>query len=233
MRILRDFFDQLDFISMTPAPSLLRRELPKGYVARALAKVGDTYAIYVAAAPVKASNYSVRWSGTVEAPQTETFTFHTLSNDGVRLWVDGKLVIDNWTNHGVTENTGQVALSRGKRLPVKMEYYQASGGAVARLLWSSRTIAKQVVPANALRSGEQPGLRGEYFEDENLKTLAFTRRNARSLDRSGTLATRIVGLEDRRRRSVPRQEEPVTPDGGPAVCAAHPRNSYARVWRRR
>ena len=49
---------------------------------------------------VQADNFSVRWSGQVQAPVTGTYTFTTASDDGVRLYVNGQLLIDNWTDHG-------------------------------------------------------------------------------------------------------------------------------------
>ncbi|MEA3225649.1 MAG: LamG-like jellyroll fold domain-containing protein, partial [Planctomycetota bacterium] len=51
-------------------------------------------------------NFSCRWTGEVEAAFTETYTFYTNSDDGVHLWVDGQQLVDNWTNHGNTENRG-------------------------------------------------------------------------------------------------------------------------------
>ncbi len=79
--------------------------------------------------------YSIRFTGEVLAEQSGEYTFVTTSNDGIRLWVDGKLIIDNWTDHGVTVNMGRIILEKGMRYPVKMEYYQTLGGAITRLAW--------------------------------------------------------------------------------------------------
>ena len=49
---------------------------------------------------VNANQFSVRWTGFVEATSSGSHQFQTRSNDGVRLWIDGELVIDNWTAHG-------------------------------------------------------------------------------------------------------------------------------------
>jgi len=51
----------------------------------------------------------------------------------VRLWVNGVLVIDNWTDHAPTENSGVINLTAGQRYDLKMEFYEHSNGAVARL----------------------------------------------------------------------------------------------------
>ncbi len=79
--------------------------------------------------------YSMRFSGEILAPESGQYTIVTNSNDGIRVWLDGKLVIDNWTDHGVTTNMGEINLKAGKRYKIKMEYYQTLGGAVTKLAW--------------------------------------------------------------------------------------------------
>lgn len=120
----------------------------------------------------KGSNYSVRWTGQVQPGSSEAYTFTTLSDDGVRLWVDGKQVVDNWTPHGTTEDSGTVTLQAGKRYDVKLEYFQASGGAVIKLLWSSPSEARAAIPSERLfpsADAQRPGgLTGEYFRTPDL-----------------------------------------------------------------
>ncbi len=101
---------------------------------------------------IGADTFSVRWTGQVKAQYSETYTFYTVSDDGVRLWVNGQQVISNWTNHAPTENSGQIALSAGQMYDIQMDYYENGGGAVARLLWSSPSTAKQVIPQAQLYS---------------------------------------------------------------------------------
>jgi YVTN family beta-propeller protein len=85
---------------------------------------------------VNSNQFSVRWNGKVEATSTGNFRFQTASNDGVRLWINGVLVIDNWTNHATTNNNSAViALSADTRYTITMEFYDNSGPAVARLRW--------------------------------------------------------------------------------------------------
>jgi YVTN family beta-propeller protein len=85
---------------------------------------------------VNKDKFSVRWTGTVEASSTGQFQFQTSSDDGVRLWVNGVQVINNWTNHAATNNTSAViTLAGGNRYTIKMEYYENGGQAVARLRW--------------------------------------------------------------------------------------------------
>jgi hypothetical protein len=85
---------------------------------------------------VNANSFSVRWSGFVEAPATGTYTFQTVSDDGVRLWVNGMQLVNNWTDHSATTNTASpINLVAGVRYAVTMEFYENGGDAVARLLW--------------------------------------------------------------------------------------------------
>ena len=85
---------------------------------------------------IGANTFSVRWEGRVQATTTGTYKFRTHSDDGVRLWVNGQLVVDNWTDHAGTDNTTTgIALTGGQRYDVKMEFYDNLGGAVARLSW--------------------------------------------------------------------------------------------------
>lgn len=104
---------------------------------------------------------------------SETYTFYTQSDDGVRLWVNGQLLINNWTYHGWTENSGTITLQAQQRYDIKMEYFQGCCGAVAALSWSSPSQAKEVIP-NGLLFAARPanGLRATYYN----KGLAQIRR---------------------------------------------------------
>jgi hypothetical protein len=97
-----------------------------------------------------ADGYSVRWTGKVKSPVAGPVTFFTQSDDGIRLWVNGQLLINNWTEHALTENVGAISLSLGQWVDLKLEFYEKAGEAAARLLWSAQGLPKQVVPANLL-----------------------------------------------------------------------------------
>ena len=99
---------------------------------------------------VYSDGFSARWEGFVLPQFTETYTFTTETDDGVRLWVDGKLVVNAWWDMGPTRISGTIALTAGKPVSIKMEYYENGGGAVARLYWSSQSRPEQIVPADRL-----------------------------------------------------------------------------------
>jgi hypothetical protein len=103
------------------------------------------------ASGVKSDNFSVRWTGRVEAPVSGTYRFSTVSDDGIRVWVNGQLVINNWTDHPSTTNTSAaISLTAGTRYTLKVEYYEHTGNTVARLQWSYPGQATQVIPQSRL-----------------------------------------------------------------------------------
>jgi hypothetical protein len=97
-----------------------------------------------------ADQFSVRWIGQVQPRFSETYTFYTLSDDGVRLWVNNQLLIDNWTDHAPTENAGFISLQAGSLYDIKMEMYENGGGATASLFWSSPSVPREVIPSTQL-----------------------------------------------------------------------------------
>jgi hypothetical protein len=102
------------------------------------------------ASEVPNNRFSVRWTGQVEPLYSETYTFYTVSDDGVRLWVNDQLLIDNWTDHSAREDSGTIDLVAGERYDIRLEYYENGGKAVARLRWSSDSQVKEVVPQSQL-----------------------------------------------------------------------------------
>ncbi|MFB0553418.1 MAG: PA14 domain-containing protein, partial [Phycisphaerae bacterium] len=102
---------------------------------------------------VNVDNFKVRWTGEVEIPSTGTYTFHTQTDDGVRLWVNDILVLENWTDHGSTLDSGDIDLKGGQRYPIKLEWYENGGGAICQLYWEGPKIARQIIPSSYLWVG--------------------------------------------------------------------------------
>ncbi len=102
-------------------------------------------------APIGNDQFSARWTADLEATATGAFTFITSSDDGVRLWLDGKLIIDDWSDHGTTEDRATVNLVCGQIYSLRMEYYENIGGAVATLSWESPSVDQEIIPAGPLQ----------------------------------------------------------------------------------
>lgn len=82
---------------------------------------------------VSDDNFSARWSQTLYF-ENGSYRFTTQSDDGIRVWVAGHLIIDNWTTHTVTTNTADINLGTGSHAVV-VEYFEQGGVAVAKFWW--------------------------------------------------------------------------------------------------
>ncbi len=81
------------------------------------------------------NDISVRWTGKLVAPKTGDYTFTTTSDDGVRLTVGGRRLIDDWSEHAPVTDKTTVHLEAGMPVDFTLEYFQAAGGGVIRLGW--------------------------------------------------------------------------------------------------
>ncbi|HOF17368.1 MAG TPA: PA14 domain-containing protein [Phycisphaerae bacterium] len=103
--------------------------------------------------------FSVRWSGSVQAPRKGQYTFYVSADDGVRMYVKGKKVIDDWRDTATVERRANVSLNAGQPVDLVVEYYEATNDAQVKLMWSGPNLPKQVVPAASLcpYSAKLPG----------------------------------------------------------------------------
>ncbi len=91
--------------------------------------------------------FSIKWQGFLNVDKDDTYTFYISHNDGVRFWIDDKLIIDKWSETG--EHSGSIRLTQGLH-QIKLEYFEATSSAVIKLYWSSSSIAKTIIPTNHL-----------------------------------------------------------------------------------
>jgi hypothetical protein len=102
---------------------------------------------------ISPGTFSIRWTGQVQPQFSETYTFLALTDDGVRLWIDGQLIIDSFFDRQFPLfQGGSIALIAQKKYDIRMDYYQKDGGAVAQLYWSSPSTPFQIVPQSQLHS---------------------------------------------------------------------------------
>lgn len=178
LKILSDFIHAFDVVRMAPANEVITGGVPPTGTARALVEPGRAMAIYVRNEG-PGGPWSARWTGFIEAPASGEYSFHTMSNDGIRLTVGDTLLIDDWTDHGEQEDTGRLTLEAGRRYPLRMEYFYNGGQGVSRLWWTPPGGKKQPVPNSAFRlpSGTGWGVRGEYFRGIDLAQPWFERED--------------------------------------------------------
>ncbi len=105
---------------------------------------------------ISSDTFVVRWQGMVQPQFTENCTFYTTTDDGVRLWVNGQLLIDHWVDQGPTEWSGSITLLAQQRYNIQMDYYENGGGALASLSWSSPSTVKAIIPQTQLYAVTNP-----------------------------------------------------------------------------
>ena len=124
-------------------------------------------------------SYSVRWSGKIRPVYSEEYTFYIARDNGVRLWIDNKLIVDKWDNLVSFEDTGKIFLEADKFYDIKLEYFNNTGNGLVKLEWSSASTVRSVVPTECLYPAEPKnyentlpgngiGLSYEYFDEDNL-----------------------------------------------------------------
>jgi hypothetical protein len=152
------------------------------------AQVNFNWAGGAPAAGMPVDLFSARWDGEIEARYTESLTLIARTDDGVRLWLNGQLVVDAWVLRGATDSTYTFTAVAGQRYRIRMEYYEHYGSAVAQLLWKSATIARAAIPTAYLyptpavepASGSGTGLLARYYANETLSgTPVLARTDAR------------------------------------------------------
>jgi len=131
--------------------------------------------------PALQAQFLVRWTGFLRVPPNgaaggQSYRFTVRADDGVRLWVDERPLIDDWNDHTATEDTGDVTLAAGASVPIKLEYYQHMGTASVALAWTPPGQPSAPIPTSELSPPpETNGLVGTYFAGASFDTTAVTR----------------------------------------------------------
>lgn len=106
---------------------------------------------------VNADNWSARWQRTVRFNNTGTYRFTATVDDGMRIWVDDVRILDAWSAHDRATFNVDHSLTAGEHR-IRVEYYEGTGKAVARLQWNFVASAPSVIY----------NWRGEYFGNMTL-----------------------------------------------------------------
>lgn len=141
-----------------PVPGLYA-EYYNGYLDLALERVEPALDVdWMMTGPndaVGADRFSARWSGSLTAPAAGTYTLAVESDDGVRVWVDDALMIDDWNGHFVTRTEVEVVLP-SEPVSLRVEYFEIDLAASLRLSWSSPTLPEAPIPTSALSTLDRP-----------------------------------------------------------------------------
>ena len=81
--------------------------------------------------------YSARWTGTLTVPSSGVTRIGVEGNDGYRLYLDDRIVIDNWQKRSYGTRTAPVSLAPGSTHRIKLEYFETTGVARVKLIWDA------------------------------------------------------------------------------------------------
>jgi beta-glucosidase len=104
---------------------------------------------------IPADDFSARWTGKLVANMTGKYRFGAIADDGVRIYLDGKLIAEDWTDHAPATVTAEVTLEAGKSYDIRMDYYESKIGAVAKLVWQPPVVNTGSPYAEAVNVAKQ------------------------------------------------------------------------------
>jgi alpha-L-fucosidase len=141
--------------------------------------------------PISEDTFTAIWTGYIQPKETETYEFSAIADDGVRIYIDGKLLLDLWehdyestNSEAMREETGlqklnRVNLEKGKKYPIKIEYREDFQNARISIYWESISTPKEVIPKANLFSSDEfeqgDGLNAMYKSMR--QHIAYTHNN--------------------------------------------------------
>lgn len=97
-----------------------------------------------------ANRFAVRWSGQIQAPTTEEYVFCAGSDDGIRVRINGAVIVDNYYDHAFQTSCGTVNMTAGQKVAITVDYYNNGAPGAAKLQWWYPSGNFEVVPTSRL-----------------------------------------------------------------------------------
>lgn len=97
----------------------------------------------------RTDQFGVEFTGYISVPADGIYTFYTTSDDGSKLWIDNRVVVDNDGLHGAIEKSGSIGLKAGKHY-LRAQFFEQAGNQVFAVGYESAGMIKQLIPASAL-----------------------------------------------------------------------------------
>jgi PA14 domain len=111
------------------------------------ARINSNWGTAVPITGIAATTYSVRWTGQIQVPNSLEYAFHLTSSGSARLMINGKVIVNNWTEHATITNTKLLALQANVKYDIRLDYARyTTQPATLKLEWQRAGQAKQVIP---------------------------------------------------------------------------------------
>ena len=117
------------------------------------------------AAGLPDDHFSVRWMGQLQVPRNGDYAFIAQSDDGVRLWINNELLIDNWKPNSGQELRSRLTLTTGKKYPFKLEFFEEEGSAMIRLSWEAPGLSRSIIPKECFSTSSPLATNAEAMAD--------------------------------------------------------------------
>jgi len=139
--------------------------------------------------------FSARWTGKLKSPVTGTVTLSLSGSDGVRLYLDGELLFENWRDRGFPTDYIPVSLEKGNMYDIRVEYYEGKWGANMFLGWDLGFEAqegKKIANAAAVAKSSDAAIivtsieEGEFRDRASLKLPGFQEQLIQEVAATGT-----------------------------------------------
>ena len=118
--------EYFDNITLTGAPVITRNDK----------EVNFNWTLFSPASALPLDFYSARWTGVLKAPSTGTYKIGLDGNDGYRLYINDKLIIDNWQKQTYSTKLASYSFEKGKACNVRVEFFEPNGNAHIKLIWT-------------------------------------------------------------------------------------------------
>jgi hypothetical protein len=129
---------------------------------------------------VEGDFFSARWQRMVFM-QPGRYRFSATADDGIRVWVNNQLIIDEWFNQIVSTHLGYYDVTQAGDVSIKVEYYESQHDAVAKLTWD-RIYGSDTAVTNQLYQPTITGWRGEYFNNRIVAGVPALVRDDTAID---------------------------------------------------
>ncbi|WP_298263225.1 alpha-L-fucosidase [uncultured Lutibacter sp.] len=141
--------------------------------------------------PIKEDDFNISWEGFIQSKFSETYTLEATADDGIRVYIDDKLVLDQWKNKDQASDgnvmgnvnkekaINKIKFKKGKKYKIKIDYFESKQNAFVKLFWQSKSQVKEIIPTTAFttlhNNVEEKGLTGTY--NSMLQHIAYTTNN--------------------------------------------------------